>query len=512
MRKPTEEEIIEARKYDAFQKHLYQTSKQNLIDRAGSFYELLPPYLLLSTEAKLGHELGSAIFDANEYQRLTKAYYEHQLDRIFIQTRTPGDCADPINLSWKISDDPDFFAYANADSGRAEIEISIGTIHALQDLAWRAVSSENFFSVRPYDHRQHAAVSRFLCYEPESPWVPKHRYLDYTPQENDTPETREYLEYARAHGIEPDVTTLFYRKLPMSKERLALAHAMVKIALTWMFCHEEAHLRLGHLSPEFTDNWREQHCVAMEWQADRSACMKVLSIFLEDNTALSFLHSDLATSHVWRLRLISSSVGLAVSLLDRDHLFQGASEEHPPAKLRLVQLMRQTIRIFEDDFEALQKHEFETSLGVMVELARFDGPLGRSYHLIEGALWDVFSVLELLDIEVKIRDRASEHIMLDNDAGSHVLALAIAWRIDGKLSLNGGRIDLLSHEDKRFLAGFFLELSERYSVPMKKIMEMWHYSCDLWREFDEITIKTNEIVEEISQISRKLAVRNIFLR
>lgn len=514
MESPTPNELEQVEAFAAHVRRMLMDSRHRLDAEAGPLSGLYPPSTILRLELQALGVSGHAPLGDAEYARLTRAYFAHELTNIYARTRSPGDYADPINLSWHLSDSPAFCAEAIADEETAEIHISLGTIHALHDLALRALSSENFYNP---ENQSSLAVARWQggpCFIHISPWQPSIPYLDYTPVLNSAPEAQEIVQIATAEGWEPSDISRFARKMPLDKERTALADAMVKIALTWIFCHEEAHLRLGHLSPEVSDEWRATNIIAMEWQADRSAALRTIEFYMRETIQLGALHTTLATSHIWRLRFIASSIGLAIALLDRYHMVTGQTGGHPSAKLRLSQLMRCVMRASSDHIKSLNRYEpalFEKTaaeLGIFVR-----HPAGLAFHLIEGSLWDTFIILELLDIEVPAGDRTEEYIGLTNEASANMYAQAFAWDFTGKTELIYG--DILLPEsvlDRAWFSALSNDLSKKWSIPLRKVEKSWIEASSICAQTARLIRKVNSAVDYLTPISRKLAMRNHLIK
>jgi hypothetical protein len=92
------------------------------------------------------------------------------------------------------------------------------------------------------------------------------------------------------------------------------------------------------------------------------------------------------------------------------------------------------------------------------------------------------------------------------------LAFVFAWGLDGKLDFRSGRAMPRSQRDEEMLHQWIVSVSKFLDVPMPEFLEMWLYASVLFLESHQMIIDTNIVVDELSPISKSLAMKNNLIK
>lgn len=458
----------------AYTDQLVETSKLDLDDELGPYKDFMPIVQLLATEVEYIRENNEPLLESFEYERLARAYYSHELTRIFVRTRK--STANQVDgLSWLITRDSRFSAsITDRDTGGPQINISVGLIHSLTDLALRAACSENFCNPLPgdpmFEFRWRGGKTREL----HTNVKPLSRFRDYSPAYIGYGSTIPEALTAEQLNLQNVGVTPFVSRIPVDPNRLQLAQNLIRIALTWVFLHEEAHAVLNHLEEVSSGSVNSERPEQMEQEADAYASERTFSTYIEDDTAFECLGIGLKGDLRWRINLVSSAIALAMTGIVTNETVTFGGENHPPAEVRLLRAALSVMGVFSGDaltYRGNSSHDFSNTHPVRQTSDIF---ALNAYDYIGNMVWDFITVDELLRDQFGIKNFSGQDRIFKDDYSAILIATALARRAEGRLSPKGKISQLVSffaRDDE--LETMFTELSKRYRVGVKDLKKDW---------------------------------------
>jgi len=342
-------------------------------------------------------------------------FFREWLRDVHTQSRFEGVEGDSLETSYNVLPELEFGAEVHILSEKEiTVNVNLGVLFCLQDLALRACSAETFFNPHPGDHDFELAWQGSRCRAPLQTFPPRLRYWDYS---TTGPQIDPRLfDIWQATGTTPksseDIPWIgrFIRKAPADPERLELAVAMMHVALTWIVLHEEAHFRQGHLLYRERSRREDPNFIytpdmsrAFEFQADKDATDGVASIFFR-----SIWHQALPDyarrDWSWLMRFVSTAVGLAIIAMDIGRRRYGQVEYYPEPRTRWLTVDRHlypALEIYcrrdllqidpyhgEKDFTGNLLRQQAATLGSLQDLTEIQQAIMREENIAPGdAMW-----------------------------------------------------------------------------------------------------------------------------
>ena len=251
---------------------------------------------------------------------------------------------------------PSFRFEANIREGeenRAMINISEGVCLSLMDLFYRSCSNSLFFSFEGNENEANEVQLWKGCSCFWSSFVsdknPPIRFYDYqiTPMFED-------------HSLKKNMGHFLEAAPIADRDRMQTARLMSWISLVWIILHEESHYAEGHTNylkkfmgvstasldgklppkdeafPDLSD-YR-----SMELAADQIATCAIFDIFFTEGY-IQYLPDYCRGNPEWLFRLLVTSIGGTLQIIQRSHHYNGTSELYPSTHTRLASLITEAI-------------------------------------------------------------------------------------------------------------------------------------------------------------------------
>ncbi|MGH1404333.1 MAG: hypothetical protein ACRBDL_08815 [Alphaproteobacteria bacterium] len=301
------------------------------------------------------------------------------------------------------------------------ISITTGILHALNDLTARALSSGNFMNERLFSNtnRETSRWNGCECFAAVPLHPPRHRYFDYSQENTASIEARAfYYDVERDIGIppgslKPSYIGTFYKKVPNDNDRMDLGLLLIDVALFWIFMHEEAHYREGHMFYQEDMPFNGMSATVnkvLEAQADAIATEEAFKRFFKPDIIQDF-NSSWIQGHNGLFRIVAGGISLAISILDRKNRIIGKDNNYPNPRTRFALALKKIMSEGAKKVDKGHSVDIKNNLIFVTPSPEFQEICAEWLH---GAFNDFYTISEIIAEEEDVNPSFDMELLVED--------------------------------------------------------------------------------------------------